>query len=406
MDMRRLKLVGLVASLLVTLAQAGNGGDSGWGSSSCATVYSTVWSASTEYVPTTTTEEKTVYSTETDYVTVTTTDTVYVTDTTTQISVQPTTIVDVITETDIESTTIVSPITILETTTVVKPTTIVSPTTVVSVSTVISVQLSTVTDTIPTTVISVSATTATVSTYPGLVTCTSRIVNPTYTPKAPLPTNYLWGCAPGTICTPPQIGCNWEQNPPADTYVCAPEECKPVPELFLPANLSSLWPNPTESTCAWDEAPQGYFHLNPQHFGLSFAIFDVYGQPLCPAPTTTSTWADWSTIAKPTPPARPTSTWAPKMPRRGLMANPIAEIVSRQNFLSAPAQCYRIYDAASQAGQAVGLVYDLLCPASTTFQQALTQCRACAQQYAGSSTGTETFPELQNYFQYCQTHTS
>ncbi|OQV05421.1 hypothetical protein CLAIMM_10167 [Cladophialophora immunda] len=293
MDMMRLKLVGLAASLLVTLIQAGDTGDSGWGSSSCATVYSTVWSVSTEYVPTTTTEEKTVYSTETDYVTITTTDTVYITDTTTQISVQPTTIVDVTTETDVESTTIVS------------------PTTIVEISTVVSVQATTITDIVPTTIISVSATTETVSTYPGLVTCTSRIVNPTYTPKAALPTNYLWGCAPGTICTPPQIGCNWEQNPPADTYVCAPEECKPVPELFLPANLSSLWPNPTDSTCAWDEAPQGYFHLNPQHFGLSFAIFDVYGQPLCPAPTTTSTWADW---VQSTPPPKPTSTWLPRCP--------------------------------------------------------------------------------------------
>ncbi|OAP54493.1 hypothetical protein AYL99_10941 [Fonsecaea erecta] len=389
MAMKRLNLVSLAASLFVALTQAGDGGDSGWGSSSCATVYSTVWSVSTEYVPTTTTEEKTIYSTETDYVTVTTTDTVYVTDTTIQISVQPTTIVDV------ESTTIV------ETTTVVSPTTLVVPTTVVSLSTVVDIESSTITDIVPTTIISVVATTATVSTYPGLVTCTSRIINPTYTPKGPLPTNYLWGCAPGTICTPPQIGCNWEQNPPADTYVCAPEECKPVPELFLPANLSSLWPNPTETTCAWDEAPQGFFHLNPQHFGLSFAIFDVYGQPLCPAPTTTTTWAEWST-----PPPKPTSTWAPKMPRRGIMANPIAEIVSRQNFLTAPAPCYRIYDAANQAGQAVGLVYDELCLNGTTFQLALTQCRQCAQQNAGSATGTNTFPELQSYFQYCQTHTS
>ncbi|KIX95116.1 uncharacterized protein Z520_09032 [Fonsecaea multimorphosa CBS 102226] len=355
MGMMRLKLAGLAATLLVTLTQAGNGGDSGWGSSSCATVYSTA----------------------------------------------PTTIVDVTTETDIESTTIVSPTTIVETTTVIRPTTIVVPTTLVSLSTAVSIESSTITDTVPTTIISVSATTDTISTYPGLVTCTSRIINPTYTPKSPLPTNYLWGCAPGTICTPPQIGCNWEQNPPADTYVCAPEECKPVPELFLPANLSSLWPNRIDTTCAWDEPAEGYFHLNPQHFNLTFAIFDVLGQPLCPAPTTTTTWADWTSS-----PPKPTSTWAPKMPRRGLMANPLAEIVSRQTLLNPPAQCYRIFDAANTIGQNVGLNYPELCPSTTQFQQAIGQCQTCSRENAGGATGAQTFPELQMYFTWCNTHTS
>jgi uncharacterized protein YodC (DUF2158 family) len=54
-------------------------------------------------------------------------------------------------------------------------------------------------DTVTTTVVS-QGPTVTVSdctTSPsltGLVLCTTRDVNPTYTPSKPLPTNYLWGC--------------------------------------------------------------------------------------------------------------------------------------------------------------------------------------------------------------------
>lgn len=62
----------------------------------------------------------------------------------------------------------------------------------------------------------------------GIVTCSSRTVNPTYTASIPLPDDYTWGCPPGYLCKPPQINCNFEQNPLADTYYCSPDECLPA----------------------------------------------------------------------------------------------------------------------------------------------------------------------------------
>jgi len=173
----------------------------------------------------------------------------------------------------------------------------------------------------------------------------------------------------------------------------------------LPANLTTLWPNPTEADCAWYQPTLVYFHLNPEHFNLTFAIFDVYGQPVCPAgtsATTTAKWTDWRDWPAST--AKPKATPAPKMPRRGLNAlwhNPLAEIVRRQ-FATAPSQCFRIYDAANTVGQSVGKVPSL-CAATSEFQAALTQCRACSAAYAASATTTDSFPELQEYFQYCAT---
>ncbi|KIX02929.1 uncharacterized protein Z518_08872 [Rhinocladiella mackenziei CBS 650.93] len=352
----RLKIVGLVGSVLITLSHAGN---SGWESTTCSPVteYTTVYSVDTSYV------ETTVYSTATEYSTVI--------DTTTEIQVQPTTLVD--TTTSVQAV----------------------PTTIVNEHTVTSVDLSTVTTTTTTTVVQ----TTTVTTCPptttltGLVTCTSRIVNPTYTPKAPLPSDYLWGCPPGTICTPPQIDCNWEQNPPADTYVCAPDECQPLPDLPS-VDFNATWPSPTEADCAWYEPTLGYFHLNPEHFGLTFAIFDVYGQPICPSEPspTTGGWDDW---ASPTP----KSTYMPR--RRRETNNPLAEIRRRQSLAIAPAPCYSVYDHTSEAGQNAGYVYDLLCLPTTDFQTGVAACRACAATYAGSSTSTDSFPDIQVYESWC-----
>jgi len=361
-DIMRLNITGLVGFLLVSLSHATNGG---WSSSAaCPTIYTTIYSVATSYVTIESTVETTVY--------------VSVTDTTTEIQVQPTTIV--VTATTVESNF------------VTVPTTVVAPTTIVNQFTVTDTELETVTDTVS----AIETATVTVTPLTGLVTCTSRIVNPTYTPPAPLPTNYLWGCPPGTICTPPQIGCNWEQNPPADTYVCAPSECKPLPGLPTITNFNALWPNPIEPDCAWYNPVLGYFHLNPEFFGLTFAIFDIYGQPVCPttAPAKVTGWVDW------TPPQ---SGHPPKI-RRRWTKNPIAEIISRQSLAIAPAACYAVYDAASVVGQNTGLVYDQLCVSGTVFQDAVSACRQCAAANAATSTSTDDFPSLQMYETWCSSN--
>lgn len=398
----RLRIAGLLCSIFVSLAIAGN---DGWETTTTSAAAGWVdWS--TSYVTVPTTIYSTIYSTDTSYITVTTTSVSV--SVSVSVQIQPTTIVESTTEIDTSyikvpvtvPTTIVAPTTIAVPTTVVAPTTIVSPTTVVSERTITSINLSTVTDTVTSTVVSDVTTTVSTcsSTLTGLVTCTSRTVNPTYTPKAPLPSNYLWGCPPGTICTPPQIGCNWEQNPPADTYVCAPEECKPAPPLPVPTDWNSTWPTPTEGNCAWYEPVQGYFHLDPELFNLTFAIFDIYGQPVCPTPTPTpSGWQDWNDWPK------QTATSTPKFPRRG-SKNIIAEIVSRQALGVAPSACYGVFDNTQAVAQGIGYVYNPLCPPTTDFMQGVSACRACSSANGGSSSTTDDFPKLQNYFEWCQNH--
>lgn len=113
----------------------------------------------------------------------------------------------------------------------------------------------------------------------GLVTCTSRIINPTYTPPAPLPTDYLWGCPPGQLCHPKRENCNFEQNPPADSYYCSPDECIPVAQL--PPIETWLNYEDINNTCALITPIDDYFNINPTFFGLGFSIFDIYGQPRC-----------------------------------------------------------------------------------------------------------------------------
>lgn len=372
MAIRHLAWSSLVSIVYFALAQAGD--DGGWESkSTCQPVTTTIYSVSTLYY------EKTVWSTNI----------VYITDTVTTVQVQPTTIA--------------IPTTVVNQQTVTQ----VDLSTIVNQQTVTQVDLSTIVNQLTTTVISnVPGPTTTVSACPttpleGLVTCTSRIVNPTYTATHPLPSDYLWGCPPGTLCTPPQIDCNFEQNPPADTYVCAPEECKPLPEIVVPEDfVNATWPNPTDADCAWYTPNPGDFNLNPEFFGLTFAIFNIYGQEVCVAPpptvTTSSGWSDWST-----PP--PSHTYTPRMVRRGVRNwNPLAQIARRQQLAVAPAQCYRVYNSANYIGVHTGYVPDVLCPSDGDFMVAVRDCQSCAQTYSTTSTTSSDFPDLQRFYAFCQ----
>ncbi|KAI1618695.1 hypothetical protein EDD36DRAFT_39587 [Exophiala viscosa] len=474
----RLRTVGFLFAAFADLGHAGGTGGSDWGTTTAACVPSTTTVYDTQIVETTAWSTQTVIVTTTCWAVSTTTVVQPTTIVETTTKIQPTTIVETTTEiqpttivstttvisvsvspttvvsvsisptTDIVPTTVVSvsPTTIVSTTTVISVTTIVTPTTVVSVS------VSPTTDIVPTTIISVSVSTTTlvsVSISPttilspttvvspttlisqvtatsidtttdtvisiGLVTCTSRTINPTYTPPTPLPSNYLWGCPPGTICTPPQIDCNWEQNPPASTYVCSPDECKPTPAFPVP-DWNTTWPNPTTKSCAWDQPVLGFFHLNPQHFGLDFTIFDIDGQPVCPttstiivpttatvtvpttATVTVSGWQDWTS---------PTTSQPWKMPRRRGTTNPLAEMFWRRqgSVAEAPAQCYRPFDDTQLYAQSVGKVRSVLCPADSVFMQGISECEACDVKYGQTSAGTTNFPELQMWLNYCNDNT-
>lgn len=144
--------------------------------------------------------------------------------------------------------------------------------TVVSASVSVTTEFSTITDTVT------EFPVCTTAPLIGLVTCPTRTLNPTYTPPTALPTNWLWGCPPDTLCTPKQIDCNFESNLPADTYVCSPEDCKPVTPL---PPLDTSW---DAHNCTPYIPPPGYANLAPPIFDLGYDIFQFNGQPgpYCP----------------------------------------------------------------------------------------------------------------------------
>lgn len=193
----------------------------------------------------------------------------------------------------------------------------------------------------------------------------------------------------GKICTPPQKDCNFEANPPAESYFCRPENCKPVPEIPAYINDTSLYANPTDKDCAWYKVGPRFFNLNPEFFGLTYAIFSIYGQPLCDSMHTD--WADWTDNAKP---------WKTKSVRRGTN-NPLALLRARQATTQRAAnECYAVYNTLSYVGQALGLS-DRLCAADGDWQLALSNAKACLEDYP-NATAVEEFDEFVPYLEYCK----
>ncbi|RDW72939.1 hypothetical protein BP6252_06846 [Coleophoma cylindrospora] len=99
--------------------------------------------------------------------------------------------------------------------------------------------------------------------------CPSLVVNPTYTVSTPQPTDYTWGCPPGTVCVPPKLNCDFWEGPPDDQYYCNPRECLAVPP-FNPTD----WGSDIESDIVLKyPRSRGYFNLVPLDFGLGYDVF-------------------------------------------------------------------------------------------------------------------------------------
>ncbi|ETN46420.1 uncharacterized protein HMPREF1541_00604 [Cyphellophora europaea CBS 101466] len=340
----------IVLTALITIARAADG-DNWTEVPACAPV--TVVQTVKEWQDV---EAKTIYLTSTDTVYKTTTETEYKTDTV------------AVTVTEVDTITVVDTVTAVDTITAVD--TVVNTVTALETQqeyyteTQVQTDVSTITVTEEGPTVTVEPPCSTTTPPTGLVLCPSRIINPTYTPKEPLPTDYLWGCKPGYICTPKQVDCNFERNPPASSYVCAPEECKPVPGL--PESANTGWPTRTDANCAWYDPAPGYFNLNPEYFGLTYDIFDIYGQPQM----------------------------------RGTN-NPLAALLIRQSLALAPAECYGQFNYASQVGEDIGKVADRLCEPNTEFQTALSACRDCQGEYGNGSGSPDSFPALQEFVDWC-----
>jgi hypothetical protein len=118
-------------------------------------------------------------------------------------------------------------------------------------------------------------------TVPGTTTtlsiCPTLSINPTYTPAAPLPRNYTWGCPPGYLCKPKHTGadagCNIEAGLPAESYVCSPDECIKSPPFIH----DQYWGTPVESNeiRSTYNVSKDYFNLDPEIFGLNYSIFRI-----------------------------------------------------------------------------------------------------------------------------------
>jgi hypothetical protein len=95
----------------------------------------------------------------------------------------------------------------------------------------------------------------------AVVVCPSRTTNTAYSPSAPLPKNYTWGCPPGLVCVPSeaQDDCNYELGLPDEGYICSPDECLIAPVLRAVDSLQPITGN--------------LFYPNPALFGLSYQIF-------------------------------------------------------------------------------------------------------------------------------------
>ena len=289
------------------------------------------------------------------------------------------------------------------------PVTINQPTT-------ITISPTTVTINQPTT-ITISPTTATAyttSSVTGLVLCPSRTINPTYTTSTPLPGNYTWGCPPGTLCKPPQINCNFEQNPPADTYYCSPEECVSSPPLPSfngtgPVGGSGCGPFPNS----------GYFNFDPDLFGLSFSIFIGGGDyaPSCVGCGTTavvpvSQISDGQPQAPTLVPVCEMSDGQPQAPQttvvpvstisdgqpQGPVITTAARLAKRADQIL-PATCYQYCDECLIVAESYGKSPKVCPPLSTAYGQ----CGACI---SGHQTDTRTNPaavlrSLDQFTNYC-----
>lgn len=155
----------------------------------------------------------------------------------------------------------------------------------------------------------------------GLVTCPSRIINPTFTPAEPLPTSYLWGCPPGTVCALPLLNCNYEQNLPADTYFCPLEQCITPPPLPVLSDDIARWNEPGYNITAV-RGPVGYFNLNPMHFNLTYEIFDgpgaLTGTTYIASTSVPSSISSFISSSASTPPVSPSTSTGTPTPSKNL----------------------------------------------------------------------------------------
>ncbi|KAJ3942803.1 uncharacterized protein N0V96_007026 [Colletotrichum fioriniae] len=233
-----------------------------------------------------------------------------------------------------------------------------------------------------------------------------------YNPKS----NLTWGCQPGYVCNPPKpAGCNLWADPPADDYVCAPQNCIPAPPVTL-ANWK-------ENETSYYPVNEGYFNLNPNAFGLPFDIFEyevivskVKGKKGHKKTTiTTGNWASATELTHFPPTAQPTTTSSPaptssaEIGKHAYKHKQEGKTYERRAFIGkrdvtiAPAICFDNCNNVYIEVQTVGK-NPQICLAGSAFQMNLETCRQCVIDNADD--GKETLrlyiePQFQQWLVYC-----
>ncbi|KAI5292256.1 hypothetical protein KEM52_006493, partial [Ascosphaera acerosa] len=218
-------------------------------------------------------------------------------------------------------------------------------------------------------------------TYRVLSVCSSRTLNPTYTPATPLPSDWLWGCPPDKQCKPrsgppgsPE--CNFEVGPPGPDYVCSPDECvdlpKPIeqPEWVKQMNKVVVSPD--------------YWNLDPRQFNLTFEEAFLWlgedGKSYYPV-TAIGNVPTYETLSASSYITVPGSTVTSTMTVTTTAASVVAAVAEelRRRALKVPADCWNDCDEAYTAGQ-YEKKSDGLCKSDSIFQQAKFVCSECIKE--------------------------
>ncbi|KAF4271151.1 hypothetical protein CNMCM8812_000685 [Aspergillus fumigatus] len=212
-----------------------------------------------------------------------------------------------------------------------------------------------------------------------LFICPTLSINPTYTPVAPLPRNYTWGCPPGYLCktkhTGADAGCNIEASMPAESYVCSPDECiKSSPFIH-----DQYWGTPVESSEIRSSynISKDYYNLDPEIFGLNYSIFRI--PDLKPGD-------DHYYIRS------SRRTWSKLLARQSIGVSTV------------PGACYDECNDAALEVESTGKTPDM-CNAGSAFNVSLGQCEKCCNTHktaASANFEQKVLPNFQQFLNFCE----
>ncbi|KHN97043.1 glycoprotein X [Metarhizium album ARSEF 1941] len=253
--------------------------------------------------------------------------------------------------------------------------------------------------TIPPTSVEKPATTVTVTPLFDVTLC------PTPTgASAPLDTksNRTFGCEPGFVCNPPKPnGCNLWPEPPADDFLCDPNDCIPSPPFAKVA-----WEG-----CETSYYPPsyGYFNLNPEAFGLSYDIFEykvinttTNGHASL---VTTGNWASQSSLtAWPKPSPSNPSPALYRRTREPTHGSTRHKACRKSKRAVTPAICFDECSYAYIIAESTGKS-DRLCKEGSDFRNAVAACYKCIDANSGRNSTTpvnEPSQRFEQYLEYCR----